>query len=1048
MPFERYLCWDPMWAERVMNTEALQPPPHVFLAVHHPVKMFQTTLTALYKGQPSGREVSRYTEEQFLKELLKPKDFAFVPVLGNAGTGKSHLVRWIKENIPAAPNRHVLLIPKVDTNLKDVLARILNLPGVKDDPQFDDYRSRLRRAASELRTDKEAREKLLNNLAVACGENGPHKMQRLNEYQDEIAKKLPDLLYDPFFRDEFLKDGGVIHRLVRHTIGESHAVERLEEKRGFTEADLPLQVSAIKKASEKARGFYQLLLGDSTRRLHTEVVGWLNDHRDTAITELLQFRGDELFRLMLEVREALAAQETELILLIEDFAKLQGIDMQLLEAIIARPMQDGRKPLCTMRTVLACTKGYFGTLFDTVQTRVDFCVTLDPPTGTTESEMAEGELDQFLTRYLNAVRAPEPELEKWLESAGSENMDGPVPPPNRCKGCSHRARCHDSFGESGGVGLYPFTSISARRMTERASPGGFNPRFVIKDVLKAVMATYAKEISVGQFPPPALLDHLGGSQLPATVSNDLKQFDSNPATRERRRVLIDLWSDGTKFTDLDPGIHEAFALPALKPTVSQPKAKNAATKTDVTVKDKSRPEPSPRPAANELPEMVTTQLKKLDDWQNYSKNGWPKNFGKLDQGLVQSLRTVVFDAVKGRINWDGELLVEGFFAGDTGNKPFKRLSVNFEGQSVQKSIAQVKLSIPTSQSSFTDAALALQALILFKHHGSWRFTYNGRHGSYFLRRYAQQLETWVETVLAQIRRPTNNGEAWNPVPAAAELLALAARMASRPVASKTAAEDHLSAALSAIESTSFDARSSNWKQLFATLQINHDALKEIVLSHAGCTKGGSRKIQVIDVSQLLEPLRAVRKDWKPKESIPADVWDTYVPIRKVREKVDTLLSTALTEERTRHLGWLDQLRNEVAPETDRGTVVETVKAAVEAAQAEGVFAGVARERIESALDAFGRIRLDEYLRSIDRLRNPLDAEQLLLELGRDLSEPMAKVDEFVSATRQFIDASSKRVESEIKGLDGTGEYKAAETAISKNMSDLDTLLSVLSGGGS
>ena len=40
-----------------------------------------------------------------------------------------------------------------------------------------------------------------------------------------------------------------------------------------------------------------------------------------------------------EVREALGARGTELVILIEDFAKLQGIDMQLLEAVIARPNQ-------------------------------------------------------------------------------------------------------------------------------------------------------------------------------------------------------------------------------------------------------------------------------------------------------------------------------------------------------------------------------------------------------------------------------------------------------------------------------------------------------------------------------------------------------------------------------------------------------------------------------------------------------------------------------------------------------------------------------------
>jgi hypothetical protein len=1020
--------------------------------------MYRTTLTTLYKGQSTDRGFAKFTEQQLLKEFLKPKDFAFIPVLGSAGTGKSHLVRWLKENIPQSPNRHVLLVPKIDTNLWDVLDRMLNLPGIKDDAHFDDYRNRLRRATGELRSEKEAREKLLNNLAVACGVNGPHKMQGLNEYQDEIAKKLPDLLYDPFFREELLRDGGVIHRLVEHTIGKSREIERLEAKRGFKEEDLPLQVSAIKKASERARGFYQLLLGDSTKRLHAEVVDWLNIHLSAAITELLELRGDALTRLMREVREVLAARNMELVLLIEDFAKLQGIDMQLLEAIITKPHVAGGHQLCPMRTVLACTKGYFGTLFDTVQTRVDFCVTLDPPTGSSEGERSPEELEQFIARYLNSVRASEPQLETWLESIRSPDEDL-FSPPNRCDGCVYRPHCHEAFGHQDGVGLYPFTSIAIRRMTERASPDGFNPRFVIKDVLKAVMATYAEELSLGRFPPGALLDHFKGSRLSAPVNNDLKQFDPNPISQERRRVLLDLWTDGNKVTNLQAGIHEAFALPMVKLAGTHSIAFTSSATTPISDGPTTQPvstAPSggatpgsaQKSIAGDLPDKVKGQLQQLDDWQNGSVGGWPNNFGKLDQGLVQHLRELVFDTVKARINWDAELLVEGFFSGKETAKPFRPRSVNFHGTLTQKTPSVVQLTIPIDQKSYTDAALALQSLILFTHYGSWRFVYEGRHGSYYLRRYAQQLDIWAAAIVAQIRHPTTMGEAWNPAPAAAEILALAARMANRPVASKTSVEDHLSAAFSVSQSVDGGTRSSAWNELVSMLQKHQAPLKEIVLSHVGCTKGGSRKVQVVDVSQLLDPLRVIRKDWKPRETVPNDIWDLYTPIRKSQEKVEALLTTAIADERTRLLGWLDQLRTEIGVDTDRDAVVEAVKAAIEITRTAGVFAGVSADRIDAAIDAFGRLRVDEHLRSIERLRQEQETGDVLMELGRDISEPMSKVAEFVETTRQFLDGSERRVESELASLDGTGEYKAAEKAITDNASKLDSLLSILTRSGS
>ncbi len=74
----------------------------------------------------------------------------------------------------------------------------------------------------------------------------------------------------------------------------------------------------------------------------------------------------------------------------------------------------------------------------------------------------------------------------------------------------------------------------------------------------------------------------------------------------------------------------------------------------------------------------------------------------------------------------------------------------------------MQLTIPTDQKSFTDAALALQGMLLFVHHGSWRFQYGGQSGSYYLRKYAQQLDGWAQTVLDQLRRPTKAGVSVEP----------------------------------------------------------------------------------------------------------------------------------------------------------------------------------------------------------------------------------------------------------------------------------------------
>lgn len=64
----------------------------------------------------------------------------------------------------------------------------------------------------------------------------------------------------------------------------------------------------------------------------------MNRHLDEAIAQVLSLGREDLQRLIREVRETLAEQGIELVLLIEDFAKLQGIDREVLEAVLARPL--------------------------------------------------------------------------------------------------------------------------------------------------------------------------------------------------------------------------------------------------------------------------------------------------------------------------------------------------------------------------------------------------------------------------------------------------------------------------------------------------------------------------------------------------------------------------------------------------------------------------------------------------------------------------------------------------------------------------------------
>jgi hypothetical protein len=438
-----------------------------------------------------------------------------------------------------------------------------------------------------------------------------------------------------------------------------------------------------------------------------------------------------------------------------------------------------------------------------------------------------------------------------------------------------------------------------------------------------------------------------------------------------------------------------------------------------------------------LPDRLAENLQKLDEWQNGAQ---------LPQTLVNDLREWLFPALRARINWDAELLLQGYFCG-TGGKPFQGRSINFLRQVAQRSQgAAVMLSIPLDGRSFTDSAIAMQGLLLFAHHKTWAFQHDNRPGSYYFRKYAAELDRLSLAVLHQLRAPRTSAVDWDPVPAAVELLALGARMAGRPQASKTSAEDQVSALFSSLENVEAEHRSPAWKELFKAFRDHQNTLCEIVLSRIPCTKGGSRAVQVIDASRLAPALRAIRKDWTPQEEIPEDIWDSLSSIRKVREKVNLLLGRAVQEEKERYVAWHDTLLLAIAPDTPRAQVTEAVQAAMQAALREGVFPHGLKDGLEQALDAFGRMRFDQCVQAVERVRKETDTGPLLGELGRGLQEAMQTISTFVGLCQQFVTATRRRVDQDIEQTKGAGELQTAQLQIENQLTLIRDHAAKLCGG--
>lgn len=248
--------------------------------------------------------------------------------------------------------------------------------------------------------------------------------------------------------------------------------------------------------------------------------------------------------------------------MIEDFTLLQGIQHDLLEAMIELPTREGRQVLAPMTTVMAVTDGFFTRMLassDTLRTRVaaqGHVYSLDVQYG----EGSTGALDEqtlvsFAGRYLNAVRVGAADLEATKGAA-----------PNACRSCHHRDTCHDAFGTSGedGFGLYPFNAVALDRIV-RSRQNAFNPRDLLAVITKT-LTVHAQELEEGGFPSSAwerMFDTRRHDRpaLPSLGLQTQEEVEARPKPKQRE-ILLTFWGGVPKeLVNLPEPIHRAFDIP-------------------------------------------------------------------------------------------------------------------------------------------------------------------------------------------------------------------------------------------------------------------------------------------------------------------------------------------------------------------------------------------------------------------------------------------------------------------------------------------------------
>lgn len=1029
-----FTCWKPEDASRILDVDALEHSPSAFRAVHLPMSFIRHDsllgdTTGAYREE-SGRE---YGEESFLSDLLSVKSqYQLVSVIGPSGAGKSHLIRWLHVQIServSGPSRRVILVPKSGTNLRSVLKLILE--GMEG-PVFSQLRDRLL-GADETITVEVGRGRLLERLAEAIEHSELEALATALPDQPStqiawIRDFAPAFLRDDVFRKEWLRDGNAIAQMYNMVLGSADEVDRAETRRGFDHDDLPLSTDphSVGKASQASQTFYKQITSGNAA-LEQALLAVMNYYLEVAIRALLKVGTDDLGNLLREVRLALAIENRELVVLIEDVARLQGVDRQLLDALLERSESGSEHKLCSLRAVVGCTTGYFQQLPNTFRTRCTFVVDLDGQRGAGDSNAVVA----MAVRYLNAARLGSSALSAWHQQDEPEV-------PNACESCGHRTECHATLGSTDGFGHYPFNAVALQQTYERTNAFGLNPRFLLSDVLRRTLLIYQDTIKRKGFPDGSYHNEFGGlgSRWTADALARLEGSTGRGAIAERYKTLYDLWSlDGV----LHDSVLAVYGLPSLgdstpvpttqaSPTTSkvEPKTTRSGAIGETGAKQVHRDAPVDNPEQNVVP-----LLDALDGWARGES---------LSQKIANELRDYVFQAVLQRIDWDVSRLVKGRLSGTSSN-PFRKASINFVDQVAASRAAEVSIELPLpSGMSRTEVAQALRGLIRFSIHANWK-SFDG--GGDALRLYARFVEEVGEDVKRQLRRP--NGVPFDPAVASAELLRLGSAFHGLPTVSKETQEDRLD---SWYLDWPDDTGQGDWNKLAKLFAKKREELRDIVEAYALCTKGGSTQTKWFDTVRFASTLSG--RDSLPTQPMPPDgasaIPGSLRVIGVLREALERDLKKSLE---TQKVEW-NTLSQFVARVCDDSPFAETREAVTKTRNSFDKY-GVSyldtsrSDSLASLSRSLNSKEVDRLLGLARKVGDADDSDQALLirlmGLANTLRPTADKLRDYLDLVEAFCETSSAYIDDQLNMLGGATEGDSLRGDIDSCLSTLHRVLS-------
>lgn len=497
-----------------------------FLATHMPFSKLE-----VYEGGRTSATPKLLSEDEIFEQLVYNPDnqHRMIIVRGNNGTGKSHLIRYLKAKLESSPatiynpeKEQLVFLRRLNNSVRGAFSQLLEQKVIRD-PAVEE---KLRKFVESTESKDEA---TFKNEILYAYVSAVRSDQSNKPYRSVICRDIASYLSDSRVAEFLLREGGPISKCYQIITSSSSTV--LKETVVFTEEDFNDRkiIRAVKKQGDPQASDFATTLSEGDDEVR-KLVDYLNRFTRDVVQRCAGVSSESTKTVFEELRKELKKQGKNLTLFIEDFTGFTGVDSEMITVLSTEHGGD-YDYLCRVTAIIGITDGYYDQFKDNFKDRVTHQISV------TELSFGDPEfLTQMAGRYLNAIYTEPERIRKWYQDGAEFSMlplSGFKP--------DFDWDTTDIAGKP--VSLYPFNKRAILGLYEHLPVK--SPRMFLRDVLRAQLKEYFDGKTYGdQWDFPRNDAHIQMSN-PVHSSNIDRNEQLSKEERERVKAILALWGDGS-----------------------------------------------------------------------------------------------------------------------------------------------------------------------------------------------------------------------------------------------------------------------------------------------------------------------------------------------------------------------------------------------------------------------------------------------------------------------------------------------------------------------